>query len=221
MAKNHLYRSFQIAVLSLAITAVSNSVLADDNELPLDLIDDAPGIADTAINSFSWAFNWVWDTVGTGLSYVMPPTPQSVSRSMGENEKSELFRLLDIAGYKPKAVKTELGLIPYLSFKFGMVRELSDADLDYLEYHLVESRQSRTDWTGRLQRGIVETVVSINADREYVVSELEVNLLPLPSMALKIVPAQAAFSEETSALLNALNQLDRDLNSLLRVTIVQ
>jgi len=200
----------QIAVVTAALSGFHANAAMHNHDLPLDLIEDGPTVTESTLGMVGWAFSWVWDNVAYGLGLLTPPSPDSVTRSLTEDEKSELFRLLDLAGYKLKVIESELGLIPYLSFKFGMVRELSEADLEFLDFELARSKVLRPDWVARFQRGIVGTVIAVNSrDDGYIVSELKVQVLPLPKLSFDVTPSVTALNEQASALMFAIQRLER------------
>ena len=128
----------------------------------------------------------------------------------------ELFKLLSVAGYKLKEIDTQVGLIPTVAFKFGLVRELSEADYDYLETR-VDDWALRAPGAGTtLQRAIMDTVIAINTSSDYQVSTLKVQFLPLPKVAFSVSPKITALGEEGSALMRAIQRVDRNVQGVRR-----
>lgn len=176
---------------------------------PADLIQDQPGIVQTGFQTAVAVAGWTWDAVKSGLAVIAPPMPTSLTRSVSEEDKAELFKLLNIAGYKLKEIDTQVGIIPTVAFKFAMIRELSAADVDFLDAALEKSKVRNPGLYTELQRTIVGTVMTINSGDDYLVSELKVGILPLPKVAFSVSPKVTALSEEGSALMRAIQKVDR------------
>jgi hypothetical protein len=206
--KNYLLRKFAIFAIALAfVGSVSSASRATDQEL--DLIKDHPNLFESAVGMVGDVLHWSWDKVGAVVSKITPPTPMSATASVSEDDKTELMKLLNIAGYKLKEIDTQVGIIPTISFKYAMIRELSDADIDFLEASLEESKITNPGLYTEIHRTIVGTVMAINSGKDYLVSELKVQLLPLPKVAFSVGPKETALSEEGSTLMRAIQKLDR------------
>lgn len=200
-----------LALAAVLGTAAFVLPAAGADKPPADLIDDRPSLAVTTFETMLEAADWTWEMVKSGLSVIVPPSPTALTRSVSDEEKSELTKLLGIAGYKLKEIDTQVGVIPTIAFKFAMVRELSAADVDYLDSSLEDSKIRNPSLYTELQRTIVGTVMAINSGRDYLVSELKVQMLPLPKVAFSVSPKETALSEEGSALMRAIQKVDRRL----------
>jgi hypothetical protein len=203
-----------LAVAAMLLTSISSAPQANENSA--DLIMDHPNLAESAIEMIGEALHWSWDLLGKAASKIMPPTPLSTTASVSDEDKAELMKLLNIAGYKLKEIDTQVGIIPTVSFKFAMIRELSDADIDFLEASLTESKITNPGLYTEIQRTIVGTVMAINSGEDYLVSELKVQLLPLPKVAFSVGPKETALSEEGSTLMRAIQKMDRRVRILTR-----
>lgn len=192
------------AVMVLTMSAAH----AQDNS-ELDLIRDRPSAVSTVAGTVSDAVSWSVDMLKAGLSQVTPPSPTQSATTFSDDDSLALVKLLGAAGYKLKEVENGVGIIPSVSFKFAMIRELSEADWDYLDGQLETSRVKDPGMYADLQRTIVSTVMSINSGEEYHVSELKVQVLPLPKVQFSVTPKIAALSEESSALMRAIQKIDR------------
>ncbi|MCC7275998.1 MAG: hypothetical protein IT561_25245 [Alphaproteobacteria bacterium] len=181
---------------------------------PTDLINDRPKTIGRLWAATQDAFSWTAGIVGSALDYVMPPSPSSLVAAAREDDSSDMLKLLGLAGYKLKEVDNEVGLIPGLAFKFAIVRELSEADIDYLDEQLDLFRLRSPGLLGQLQRSIVSTVLAINSGGGMQVSELKLRLLPLPKAEFSVTPSATLLGEEASALMRAIQRVDRRVRDI-------
>lgn len=185
----------------------------DKTEKATDLVRDRPRTLNRLWSSAMVAMGWASDMAMDAVEMVSPPSTRDIA---SEHDSARLFKLLGFAGYKLKEIDNEVGLIPGLAFKFGLVRELSEADLDYLDEQMDHYRFTHPGVLADVQRGIVSTVVAINSGGGMQVSELKLRLLPLPKAEFSITPSEAALSEEGSALMRAIQRVDRRVRDLSR-----
>ncbi len=212
---NYLLRKVsRLAIAAMLLSSLGFAARANENSA--DLIMDHPNIAESAVEMVGEALHWSWDLLGKIAAKITPPTPLSTAASVTDDDKAELMKLLNIAGYKLKEIDTQVGIIPTVSFKFAMIRELSDADVDFLESSLMESKITSPGLYTEIQRTIVGTVMAINSGEDYLVSELKVQLLPLPKVAFSVGPKETALSEEGSTLMRAIQKTDRRVRILTR-----
>lgn len=191
---------------------LSPAVSAPSGE-PLDLIQDRPSAVTTVFEYTVSALGWAWEKTTGALSVILPPSPFSLAKSVDADDQAELFTLLSYAGYKLKEIDSQVGVIPTIAFKFGLTRELSEADWDYLDYRLEVSRFRTPGLGAAIQRAIVGTVMNINTSGDYQVSELKVQVLPLPKVAFSVAPKVTALGDEASVLLRAIQKLERRLRT--------
>ncbi|MBU0724610.1 MAG: hypothetical protein KJ904_06890 [Alphaproteobacteria bacterium] len=220
MSASSLSKLAAIALLSTVLAlpmpapATAQQVVVIDSTRPTDLIQDQPGYTTALYNVVTGMASWTWGMVSSGFSSVTPPSPSDIADTMSSKDQDELVKLLDTAGYKLKEIDTEVGLIPGVTFAFGMIRQLSEADLEYLESELERSRFLHPGLATRIKRAIVETVLTINSGGTYNVSELHVTLLPLPAVQFSVAPVVAPLGDEASALMRAIQRVDRNVRNL-------
>ncbi len=204
-----------IALFSLMLTQLAPHAAAPPPAL--DLIQDRPSLLERAWDhsartlSATWTF--LYDNV---FDWITPPSPSAITGHVTKEDTIALFKLLSDTGYKLKEIETHVGIIPTMSFKFGQVRELSEADLDYLYEQLDHWHRLHSGLSVSLQRAIVDTVLTVNQSTNYQVSSLTVQLLPLPRVAFKVSPKITALDEENSVLMLAIQRVDRSLLELRR-----
>jgi hypothetical protein len=201
-----------IAVLLFGLATASAPALAQ--QTPDDLVSDRPNAVGAIWNMTRSSLAWAVDVTGSAIKVVLPPSPGSLAASAKDGDSSELFRLLGLAGYKLKEIDNDVGLIPGISFKFGLVRELTEADLDYLDEQLELFQARNPGFVADLQRAIVRTVATINSAGGMMVSELKLGVLPLPSASFSVTPSETVLNEEASMLMRAIQRVDRRVRSL-------
>jgi hypothetical protein len=185
--------------------------LAAQPDSDVDLIDDRPSVLSTVLGTAADMGGWVWEKLSSVVSVVLPPSPTRLSKTIDAEDSSELLKLLGTAGYKLKEIDNQVGIIPTVAFKFALVRELSEADWEYLDYRLALSRFKNQGLGATVQRAIVETVMAVNTGAAYQVSELKVQVLPLPKVAFSVTPKVTALGEESSALMRAIQRMEKRL----------
>ncbi len=206
-----------------AISATSHRQTAEGGSAdikmppPVDLVDERPSVIGSVWNYSTQTVGWVLGTLRDNVfSWIIPPSPSSLTQSVSKQDAVQLFKLLGYAGYKLKEIQTDVGLIPVLNFKFGQTRELSEADYDYVEIQMEDWQNRNPGVYATLQRKIVDTLMTVNLSGEYRVSSLMVALLPLPDVAFTMSPKQTFLGEESGTLMRAIQQVERDLRLLVK-----
>jgi phosphate transport system substrate-binding protein len=120
---------------------------------------------------------------------------------------SDFTMLMDIAGYKTQEFQTTIGVIPGIGMSFGIAREMSKADQEYLERKLALDVRGRPGVLPAIQRQIVRTVLDVSEAEGYEISKVEIEIVPLPSVKLIVAPTDAPISFETTTILRAIEQL--------------
>lgn len=184
-----------------------------------DMIDDRPTALGQMWASVSKALGWATDAVSVVSDYVVPPSTSSLAAAARDDQGAGFFRLLGLAGYKMKKVENVVGLIPGLSFTFGIARELSEADLDYIDEQLTVFQLENPGVLGRFQRSLVSTIIAVNTGGGLQVSELQLTLLPLPKAEFTVTPTEAYLGEEASALMRAIQRVDRQLRDFTKTSV--
>ncbi|MEO5373909.1 MAG: hypothetical protein H7840_06460 [Alphaproteobacteria bacterium] len=204
-------KSLTALLLAAALTLSTALAAPLPSEDEVDLIDDRPSAIATALGVTGEALTFVADQASELLSRLTPPSPTSLSRAASAEDEQELMSLLGYAGYKLKEIDSQVGIIPTIAFKFALVRELSEADWDFLAYRLEASRFKTPGLGAAIQRAIVETVMAVNTGLSYQVSELKVQILPLPKVAFSVTPKIATLGEESSSLMRAIQRMEKRL----------
>jgi phosphate transport system substrate-binding protein len=128
----------------------------------------------------------------------------------------DFVTLMDIAGYKTQELHTSVGIFPSAGMEFGVAREMSEADQDYLDRTLAQDTRQRPDALSAMQRQIVRSVLDVSEANGYQFSRVQIELLPLPSVQLFVSPADAPINSETSLLLHAIERLEERQSEMSR-----
>jgi phosphate transport system substrate-binding protein len=129
---------------------------------------------------------------------------------------SDFTTLMDIAGYKAQEFQTSIGVIPGIGMSFGIVREMSKADQEYLERKLALDVRGRPGVLPALQRQIVRAVLEVSETEGYEINKVEIEIVPLPSVKLIVAPTDAPISIETTMILRAIEQLNDRVSAMSR-----
>lgn len=147
--------------------------------------------------------------IGVAFNTVTPPTPAAMARSLREDRQADLFRLLGYTGYKLKEIENGIGLPPTISFKFLRVRDLSEADIDFVERELSRWQRRDPGLIGEAQRSIIYAILTINSATELPVESVTIKALPLPQIKFTMVPD--GLSVEGGILFRAIQRVERRL----------
>lgn len=98
--------------------------------------------------------------------------------------------LMEIAGYKVKEIESSFGLIPGANMSFGIAREMSESDEEYLDRVLYLDSRRRPGIMPAAQRSIVRTILDAREVGGLEVSKVTVNFLPLPYVSLSLSPKE-------------------------------
>jgi len=184
-------------IISYALTEQvigSDGFLAGLGLIPISAEDRAAQRAIFTVQSNSYSvlplMTWLANAAtatGSLVSYVL-----GGSASTSTSGEVDFTALMDMAGYKATEFDTSVGIIPEADMVFGIVRELSEADKDYLERMLRLDARVRTGAVPQLQRKIVHSVLEVSEAEGYDISQVDIELLPLPSMKLVLKPTSPA-----------------------------
>ncbi len=153
------------------------------------------------IDTVTYYAVYAWTMV---TNTIAPPSPDDLSSYFDDHGTDSLLGLLRAAGYKLREVKTGFGLVPNVTLKFVYVRELSSADLHWVELQLERHEKLNTDLISAAQRSIIHTLIRINETQDYFVESLTVNLFPFPSATFTLEPWFTGLPEEFDILLRAI-----------------
>lgn len=126
----------------------------------------------------------------------------------------DFAKLMDLAGYTTEEFQTSVGLFPGAGMTFGIVREMSEADQDYLERRLALDAHLRPGPLPAMQRKIVRSVLDVSEANNYEISQVVIELLPLPSFKLVVTPKDAPISQDTTSILRAIERLGNRVNEM-------
>lgn len=119
-------------------------------------------------------------------------------------------KMMDAAGFKAKEFETGFGVYPVLVTTFGHARELSNADIVYINRLLRKQRAERSTPKSYIERHIVEFVVQseLFLGDKYEIEKVEVEILPLPKVKFVTQPKVKPHSDDTEVILMAIDRLN-------------
>jgi hypothetical protein len=129
------------------------------------------------------AAGWLRRTAGRAVTWVgrivEPATPEIIARRI-ERKDSELWALLEDAGYRLARVETGSGLIPSAKATFTLERELSAVDREQLEERLEQYAARDGGLAARLNRWIVSVLLDASENRAHRIDTVDIWFWPLP-----------------------------------------
>ena len=159
-----------------------------------------------------------WDNLMTSVwprvsSYFYTSSSAIKSYEFNQPEKSSDYdfdKLMDAAGFKIKEVETGFGVYPVFTLTFGHARELSNADILYINRLLRKQRIAKGSPKSYIERQIVEFVVQSEffLGSKYAIEKVEVELLPLPKVKFIAQPKDKPNSDDTEVILRAIDRLN-------------
>jgi phosphate transport system substrate-binding protein len=184
--------------------------------IPLGAEDRIAQRAVFAVRSSSYnmwpVVTWVSDTAGAARSLVDLLLGESGAKEAKGDQ--DFTSLMDLAGYKTQEFQTSVGLFPGAGMTFGIVREMSEADQTYLERKLIQDAHNRPGALPGFQRKIVRSILDVSEDEGYEISQVVIEILPLPSVKLVVSPTDAPISQETTSILRAIERLSDRLSEI-------
>jgi hypothetical protein len=168
-----------------------------------------PSQSQAAEDSVSWgievesALGWMWRSftgmVGSVVSAFSPPTPGEIARRI-ERKDSELWSLLDDAGYALGEIDTSLGLIPSAQVSFVQVRDLSAADREQLEWRLEQYARRDRGLSARLHRFVLYALLDASETGTNAIERIDITMWPIPNAKFSLGPTARGRSGETETL---------------------
>ncbi|CAK0763324.1 hypothetical protein CCP2SC5_310014 [Azospirillaceae bacterium] len=156
-------------------------------------------------DSLAYSLQYLWDSLTTGLT---PPSPTSFAKTFDEKDPNSFWYMISETGYKLKEIETDVSIIPNVGFKFKYVRQMSDADINYIERKLERHAKKFSDFGSKLQRSILATLLDINNSDSYYVETFTVKLLPIPRATFSLQPWEGGLPRELDVLLRAIQGKD-------------
>ena len=182
--------------------------------LPLDVRQEQRAIFAARPNPYGVGplFDWISYAAGGASALI------ELALNDSSNQKTpvglDFTKLMDIAGYKTLEFQTDVGLFPGAGMTFGIVREMSEPDQAYLERRLAADALARPGPLASMQRRIVRSVLDVSEGDAYELSQVQIELLPLPSFKLVVTPKDAPMSEDTMAILRAIERLGNRVSEM-------
>lgn len=119
--------------------------------------------------------------------------------------------LMDAAGYKLKEIESHIGLTPGLQMSFAQVRELTEADREYVERRLHRHAMRNPGPLSAIQRMIVRTVVEASDIAGFAVEKVVIELFPLPEVKFVVAAVDAPLGMDASRIMRAIEDLNRQM----------
>jgi hypothetical protein len=144
-----------------------------------------------------------------GLS---PRVLDVANRYSSDSVRTDDFNwLMGIAGYRLKTIESSVSLLPGLTLEFGMARQLSEADHEFLERALERHAERNPGTLAAIQRMILHGIAEANSIVGFSVEKINVTLLPLPFVKFTLTQSDAPFGQESSRIMRAIEQLNHRL----------
>ena len=166
--------------------------------------------ADSFFSAIRDGIRWLFSSAG---DLVTPPLALDVARRARQSDPYDFVTMMDNAGYKLKAVESSVALIPSIGFTFGMARELSDADREWLAIQLDRHERRRSGLFAMAERGIIQSLLDAQELGGYQVEKLEVDVFPWPSVKFTITPVEARAPDESGRLMRAIDRVNQTLKA--------
>jgi hypothetical protein len=113
----------------------------------------------------------------------LPTSPTEVARQIHSSDKP-FWALLMGAGYELDEVQATASLIPGVSARFRMARELSDADRDWVQRRLDQLALGDTGMVEELQRSVILMLLEASESETYKIVQVDFVLSPFPGARL-------------------------------------
>ena len=156
-------------------------------------------------------FSFLRDTLGLGLGLGHSTIDFAHRYSIDSVQNDDFNGLMAIAGFKLRTIESTFSLLPGLTMEFGLARQLSEADHEYLERALDRHARRNSGPLAVIQRMIMEGIVEANSMDGYAVEKITVTLLPLPYVKFTLAPVDAPVGSDASRILRAIEQLNHRL----------
>jgi hypothetical protein len=169
-------------------------------------LQDLPS-GDSLVDRAGELWSGIIGRFGFGLS--TSSFARSAAANAQEQAREDFTWLMDVAGYKLKEIESAVSLFPSLSLTFGMARELTEGDRDYLDRMLERHARNHTGPMAAVQRTIVRAILEASEIGGFSVEKVEVDLFPLPKVKLVMAPSNAPLGIEASRIMRAIDRLSQ------------
>lgn len=195
-----------------------DGVVARSGALPLPLADREEQRHSFDVAMQPWGVHMAVDWTVSALSGTWNFMTNLIGelRAPDTQQDIDFTGLMQIAGYKLKEFESAISLIPSASMTFGIAREMSESDLEYLEHMLYRDARKRPGAVATMQRRVIRAIIDASSSDEYQVSKVEVTLLPLPKVQLIISPSGGDSGSEADLMSRVLDKFSERLPELAR-----
>lgn len=209
MAASPRTRTPIMALLVLCLWAGRAAAAAPAADAPSALSQVMVLDMDTTPQSLWDGTRRFFDAIGSALT---PPTPGEFARGLHHKERSEFWMLLEDAGYQVREIETSVGIVPSLSTTFRMVRELSDADREWLERRIDLYAERDGSMMARMQRSILHVLLEASAMENYKIETVAIDFLPLPKARFTLNPSVTVLSEDLDVLYRMMASIKKKIH---------
>jgi len=182
----------------------------------------APEPPPTQDDGVSWGHEvasgagWLWRSLTTGFDSVVrafsPPSPGDIARQI-ERRDSELWSLLEDAGYTLREVRSTMGIVPSAEASFQMMRELSLADREQLAWRLEQYALRDHGLAAHFQRSVIQTLLDASETGSHKIDVVDISLWPVPGARFSLVPAINVLSGDHQTLMRQLDGASKERQS--------
>lgn len=166
--------------------------------------------ADTFFSAIRNSLRWL---LGSAGDLVTPPTVLDVARRARVTDPYDFSSMMENAGYKLKEVESSVALIPAIGFSFGIARELSDADREWLAIQLDRHQKRRSGLFAAAERAIIQSLLDAQELGGYQVEKVEVDVFPWPRVKFVITPTDTPMSDEGGRLMRAIDRVHQSVKA--------
>lgn len=156
--------------------------------------------------------------LGSLSGFVTPPLALDVAKRTRSEDPYDFISMMEVAGYKLKEVESTVSLIPSVNFTFGIARELSDADREWLALQLERHAKRRWGIFASAERAIIQTLLDAQELGGYQVEKLDIDVFPWPRIKFTIAPNDSPMSLESTRILRAIEQAGGNVKASVQVT---
>lgn len=132
--------------------------------------------------------------------------------------RDDFGALMDVAGYKLKEIESHVGIAPGLQMSFLQVRELTEADREYVERRLLRHARRNPGTLAAIQRLIVRSVVEASDIAGFAVEKVVIDLFPLPEVKFVIASVDAPLGLDAARIMRAIEGLNRQIQQTSRAS---
>jgi hypothetical protein len=212
-----------VAVLALALLAAAHSVAAQGGAERATSpaqpavtwaeygartwADFVASLPDSSTVKRAWRAIWdAYEAVGVALT---PPTPLDYLPPKEGSSLAVLLGLLDEIGYRMQTLETTSGLVPEVTLKLVMARQLSDTEHDAAQRDLDKLAAAPSAPIGARLRRIAQVLIDAQEVKGYRIDSLDIALWPWQTVHFTMMPDNAPLPGGQRRLLSEIEALVR------------